>query len=256
MDTKFSRIHPTYGGCDFMDGAEPSIVSDVDSESACDLDSRTSCDEIYTHVSEEFSSQPDRNHYQSLDQNLRASLSQYRAELPSSDPLNRDTPNTWMTNGWDLQWTVQSRETRTTYSAQQALSPLAEDCSDYTRLPVRSIEKRRTVSPSSSFGSTSSCKSTTRTKARLSSDAQRARFLVFVKILFKHLQGTDEELSDRAKSIVVEVTERHRNGDLHDAPLVELVERKLKPCVGEVHWRQATHLLKLFEARHFQNSEL
>jgi hypothetical protein len=41
-------------------------------------------------------------------------------------------------------------------------------------------------------------------------------------------------------------------GDPRYTPLVEAMERQLKPCVGDLHWRQAALLLRHFETRQCQ----
>lgn len=80
-----------------------------------------------------------------------------------------------------------------------------------------------------------------------SSEAQRARFFVLVKILFRYLKENDEDsLGSQARKIVLECTQRSRMGDKHYTPLVDVLERRLKMFVGPMHWRRIQDLLRKF----------
>ena len=108
--------------------------------------------------------------------------------------------------------------------------------------------EERWSSPSSSPATVQSCASSSENP--VVTKEHRARFLVFIKILFKSLDNTNEhELRDRAKRIVAECTRRNRLGDPLFSPLVEAVERRLRRVVGEAHWRKASLLLRHFSAK-------
>lgn len=71
--------------------------------------------------------------------------------------------------------------------------------------------------------------------------SQKRRFAVFVKILFRELDRSEDraELRDIAKSIVLDCTHRNRLGDPAYQPLMEAVDQRLRRHVGEVYWRRA-----------------
>lgn len=84
--------------------------------------------------------------------------------------------------------------------------------------------------------------------------AQRTRFLVFMKILFKVLeQANDYELRNQAKSIVAECTRRNRLGDPGFVPLIGAVDKRLRRLVGESRWKRASILLRHFAAKQHSN---
>jgi hypothetical protein len=88
---------------------------------------------------------------------------------------------------------------------------------------------------------------TTRTTTTTTADdltpnnAQKKRFLLFIKILFKSLDESEEnsELRENAKSIISDCTRRNRLGDPDYDPLMDAVDRRLRRHVGEIHWRKA-----------------
>ena len=70
--------------------------------------------------------------------------------------------------------------------------------------------------------------------------SEREQFVVFVKILFKCIeQSDDQNLRLKAKAIVNECTRRNRMGDSNYTPLQDAVERRLKKIVGELYWARA-----------------
>jgi len=111
-------------------------------------------------------------------------------------------------------------------------------------IPVGEYE--RPGSPAPSVASTQwSTSSATATRA------QRTRFLVFMKILFKVLdQAQEHEILDRAKQIVAECTRRNRSGDPSYVPLMDAVETRLRRYIGESYWRKASMLLRHFVLKH------
>lgn len=110
--------------------------------------------------------------------------------------------------------------------------------------------RERSPSPAPSVASTQSTTSTLSSVSSLAATNHRARFLVFIKILFKCLdQANEPEIRDRAKEIVAECTRRNRMGDPKFTPLVEAVEKRLRVFVGEVHWKKASILLRAFAAK-------
>lgn len=82
---------------------------------------------------------------------------------------------------------------------------------------------------------------------------EREQFFCFVKILFKLLQEQPSDNNDdsttrlqlqRCKHIVRECTHRNRRGDPDCQPLVACLRRRLRPVIGEDHWRQAETVLR------------
>lgn len=66
---------------------------------------------------------------------------------------------------------------------------------------------------------------------------ERERFLLFVKVLFRYLEKTNNHrMRQRAKTIVSECTRRNRMGDMNYSPLKEAVENRLKDVLGEEFW--------------------
>lgn len=115
---------------------------------------------------------------------------------------------------------------------------------------IRTNCRERSPSPAPSVASTQSTSSTLSTVSSLAANNHRARFLVFIKILFKCLdQANEPDIRDRAKEIVAECTRRNRMGDPKFTPLVEAVEKRLRVFVGEMHWKKASILLRTFAAR-------
>jgi len=69
---------------------------------------------------------------------------------------------------------------------------------------------------------------------------ERKMFLVFVKVLLKYLEKTnDDSLQTRAKAVIAECTMRNRNGDSDYLCLQAAVERRLQLCLGKWHWDRA-----------------
>lgn len=70
---------------------------------------------------------------------------------------------------------------------------------------------------------------------------QKQRFAVFVKILFKELDGSEDacELRNVAKAIVLDCIQRNRLGDPAYHPLMDALDERLRRHVGEIYWRRA-----------------
>jgi hypothetical protein len=85
---------------------------------------------------------------------------------------------------------------------------------------------------------------------------QKKRFLLFVKILFKSLDQSNEtsELRENAKSIIADCTRRNRLGDPEYDPLMDAVDRRLRRHVGEVHWRKAHVYMQHYIRREHQQA--
>ena len=76
---------------------------------------------------------------------------------------------------------------------------------------------------------------------------QRLRFALFLKILFKRLQESDDKLLYvQAKMLVLSCSQRSRMGDMQYTPLVDAIEVRLRELVGEVHWRRAHGYMRYF----------
>ncbi|KAL3934914.1 MAG: hypothetical protein SGARI_003181 [Bacillariaceae sp.] len=75
--------------------------------------------------------------------------------------------------------------------------------------------------------------------------ASREHFLVFIKILFKVLDQSQEvHTRNRAKKLVAECTRKNRQGDPLYTPLMDAVQKRLRLFVGEAHWRKSMMLLR------------
>ncbi|GKY98347.1 hypothetical protein MPSEU_000792300 [Mayamaea pseudoterrestris] len=69
---------------------------------------------------------------------------------------------------------------------------------------------------------------------------EQERFLIFIKILFKCLDKSDDpRLKPRAKAVVRECTRGNRMGDANYSPLQEAVEQRLRRHVGDLYWTRA-----------------
>ena len=69
---------------------------------------------------------------------------------------------------------------------------------------------------------------------------ERNNFLLFIKILFKTLEQSQEpETRSKAQRIVLECKRRSKQGDPKFNPLMEACERRLRVFVGEAVWRRA-----------------
>jgi hypothetical protein len=81
--------------------------------------------------------------------------------------------------------------------------------------------------------------------------AQRAKFLLFVKILLRHLRETRNYfLLAKARLLVKEIIHQNRMPqDPHFGMLMESVEKRLRLLVGEKHWRQAHFLMRYYLAK-------
>ena len=76
---------------------------------------------------------------------------------------------------------------------------------------------------------------------------QRARFALFIKILFKHLDKEGEKtLLTEARTVVSTCSMRHRMRDPKFSSLIDSVEVPLRELVGEVHWRRSHAYLQHF----------
>lgn len=71
---------------------------------------------------------------------------------------------------------------------------------------------------------------------------ERQIFFFFVRILFRILGG-DNRMRQRAKAVVAECTKRNRLGDSNYTPLMDSIERRLRPTVGEHCWIRAKDCL-------------
>jgi hypothetical protein len=81
--------------------------------------------------------------------------------------------------------------------------------------------------------------------------AQRIKFLLFVKILFKRLRDSrDFYLLARAQLLVRAVTRRNKMGDPNFHPLLDSMERRLRELVGEVHWRRSHAYMRYYIQKH------
>jgi len=84
------------------------------------------------------------------------------------------------------------------------------------------------------------------------SNSDRQKFLLFIKIFFKYIEKTKmESIRRRAKAIIAECTYRNRQGDPEYMPLQDSIERRLRECVGEIHWSRALRCYEVFCARRF-----
>jgi hypothetical protein len=76
---------------------------------------------------------------------------------------------------------------------------------------------------------------------------QRIKFLLFIKILFRHLRTTRNFLLlARAQRLLRIIVREHRAGDPHYEPLFENIETRLRLLVGESHWRRAHYLMRYY----------
>jgi hypothetical protein len=76
--------------------------------------------------------------------------------------------------------------------------------------------------------------------------SDRQKFLVFVKVLFKLLEGQSEHSTlQRAKAIVAECTQRNRMGDSRYIPLQDAIRVRLRLVVGESNWTRAKSCCKV-----------
>jgi hypothetical protein len=76
---------------------------------------------------------------------------------------------------------------------------------------------------------------------------RRKQFLVFVKILLKHLEKTSNEPTRRrVQQILQECTLKNRQGDPHYQPLHLAAESRILPIVGPLHWNRSVQYLNLY----------
>lgn len=69
---------------------------------------------------------------------------------------------------------------------------------------------------------------------------RRARFLLFVKIIFKSLEDSgDKRLHLQAKALISDIRRRNRMGDPTCFSFVDAVELRLRELVGSSYWRRA-----------------
>lgn len=140
------------------------------------------------------------------------------------------------------------------HSPCHVIPPLHGDTSsdgDGMPYPCTVTSLHRSPSPTSSVASIQSASSSSFAGEGNITKAHRARFLVFIKILFKCLdQANEHQIRDQAKKIVAECTRRNRMGDPNFTPLIDAVEKRLRRFVGESHWRKASLLLRHFAAKH------
>ena len=78
--------------------------------------------------------------------------------------------------------------------------------------------------------------------------AERERFLIFMRILFKCLDDFDGDwhLRLRVRAIFRECTNNNWDGHPDYAPLVNCIRQRLRGVVGDVHWNQADLYLRHF----------
>lgn len=229
-------------GCDCRSGTATNVVTDFDSDSSSDLDSKTSYGTI-PHLSEKLSSHLYVLRDTTLDQQPAERCIPSHQLVHLSDTSSKD----WTAIAFHPHKDDQATPEKPPRCIPQHLQ--SEVSFSHSRGPPLTEDQQSKECPAWLVASTSSSKETVKANPK----AQRARFLLFIKILFKYLVRVDEHLlHDRAKCIVLECTQRNRMGDPRYTPLVEAVERQLKPCVGEVYWRQAALLLRHFETRQGQ----
>jgi len=66
---------------------------------------------------------------------------------------------------------------------------------------------------------------------------EREKFLLFVKVIFRYLEKTNNQrLHQQAKAIVYECTRRNRMGDSNYASLRDAVEVRLRLLLGDDAW--------------------
>jgi hypothetical protein len=76
---------------------------------------------------------------------------------------------------------------------------------------------------------------------------RRKQFLVFIKILLKHLEKTSNESTRRAvQRILQECTLKNRQGDPNYQPLHLAAESRILPLVGPLHWNRSVQYLNLY----------
>ena len=79
------------------------------------------------------------------------------------------------------------------------------------------------------------------------SSSKRVRFTLFTKILFKHLQESDDKsLFYEAQAIVRQTIHLHRSNEHIFPPLFQVVELQLRELVGETRWRHAHKLMRFY----------
>jgi hypothetical protein len=73
----------------------------------------------------------------------------------------------------------------------------------------------------------------------------RARFIVFLQILLRRLEASDNiRLKQEVKRIVLRHTKLNRMGD--STPLVSYLQYHLRKLVGEVHWNMALRATRCY----------
>ena len=76
---------------------------------------------------------------------------------------------------------------------------------------------------------------------------RRKQFLVFVKILLKHLEKhAEDRIRAQAKRILTECISRNRQGDPEYVPLHLAAEARILPIVGPRHWNRSVQYLNLY----------
>jgi hypothetical protein len=91
---------------------------------------------------------------------------------------------------------------------------------------------------------------------------QRKQFLLFIKILFRSLDQSEDssETIAIARGVVADCTRRNRLGDPDYRPLMDAVDKRLRRHVGETHWKRAHlylhHYIRQEEARSRRQSHL
>ena len=87
--------------------------------------------------------------------------------------------------------------------------------------------------------------------------AQRMKFLLFIKILFKRLdESGDTSLRTRAKYLLAHIiNERSKIGDPKYNPLLDSLETQLRELVGEAHWRRSHGYMRYYMARKNKKQE-
>lgn len=76
---------------------------------------------------------------------------------------------------------------------------------------------------------------------------RRKQFLVFVKILMKHLEkNAEDRIRLQAKRVLTECIAKNRQGDPEYTPLHIAAEARILPIVGPRHWNRSVQYLNLY----------
>jgi len=229
-----------------------------DETSSSDQESNTTRQQLY--VGKETSQSP----HESTDDGTVFSSDSYRGEdldgtkfavqrlgyLSLQDKVitksrNNTNSNTNNMNTLHMVSPVSTPTPTTSIKTMTALETESLSC-DSSTLKPRSACSASSLSPSSSAPSLPNHPQDHSSVFRSS----REQFLVFVKILLKCLEQTQSvQICSRAKKIIGDCTKRNRAGDPEFTPLMDAVEKRLRPFVGEAQWIRALLLLRHFIAQ-------